>query len=95
VFLRTLDPPSWFFVSVADKGLSVFVSGLESMVAGDCACVDSKGVCRRFGDGSCGRSGGRRDRGWGQVAEWEVASTVGCWVELVVPRERIGLLGWD
>jgi hypothetical protein len=28
------SPPSWFFVSVADKGLSVAVSGLESTVVG-------------------------------------------------------------
>jgi hypothetical protein len=31
-----------FFVSVADKGLSVVVSGLESTVVGGCASVDSK-----------------------------------------------------
>jgi hypothetical protein len=34
-----------FFVSVADKGLSVVVSGLESTVAGKFVSVDSKGVC--------------------------------------------------
>src|SRR6266851_6573233 len=32
-----------FFVSVADKGLSVVVSGLESTVASGCVSVDSKG----------------------------------------------------
>jgi hypothetical protein len=31
-----------FFVSVADKGLSVVVSGLESTVVGGCVSVDSK-----------------------------------------------------
>jgi hypothetical protein len=73
----TLDPPpSWFFVTVADKGLSAIVSDLESTVTGGFVSVDSKRVCRRFGGGSYGRSGGRRGRGWGKVAEWlgEVAS---------------------
>jgi len=33
------DPLPWFFVSVADKGLSVGVSGLESTIAGwVCKC---------------------------------------------------------
>src|SRR6266849_5202047 len=36
-----------FFVSVADKGLSVVVSGLESTVVGRCVSVDSKGSYRR------------------------------------------------
>src|SRR5713226_3673948 len=35
-----------FFVSVADKGLSVVVSGLESTLAGRCVSVDSKGGYR-------------------------------------------------
>ena len=38
--------PSWFFVSIADKGLSVVVSGLESTVVSGCVSIDSKGVCR-------------------------------------------------
>jgi hypothetical protein len=33
-----------FFVSIADKGLRVGVSGLESTVVGDCVSVDSKRV---------------------------------------------------
>ncbi len=36
-------PPA-FFVSVASKGLSVSVSGLESTLTGDCVSVDSKGT---------------------------------------------------
>jgi hypothetical protein len=36
-------PPPWFFVSVADKGLSGGVSGLESTDAGGSESVDSKG----------------------------------------------------
>src|SRR6266446_5940494 len=52
-------PPSWFFVSVADKGLSVAVSGLESTVVGVCVSVDSKRVCRLRGGGSWRRGRGR------------------------------------
>src|SRR5216684_2141051 len=36
--------PSWFFVSVASKGLSDCVSGLESTLAGCLISVDSKGT---------------------------------------------------
>jgi len=39
------DPPPVFFLSVADKGLSCCVSGLESTDAGGFVSVDSKGVC--------------------------------------------------
>src|SRR5713226_10783238 len=35
-----------FFISVASKGLSVCVSGLESTLAGRCVSVDSKGGYR-------------------------------------------------
>src|SRR5216683_1554186 len=35
-----------FFISVASKGLSVYVSGLESTLAGRCVSVDSKGGYR-------------------------------------------------
>src|SRR6266852_2721866 len=68
----TPDPPptpSWFFVSVADKGLSVAVSGLESTVAGGCVSVDSKRGCHLRGGGSCGRSEARRSPFLGQVGE--------------------------
>ena len=37
-------PPPWFSVSVASKGLSVCVSGLESTLAGISISVDSKGT---------------------------------------------------
>ena len=37
-------PPPGFFVSVASKGFSVSVSGLESTLTGDCVSVDSKGT---------------------------------------------------
>src|SRR6266446_3245264 len=63
-------PPSpWFSVSVASKGLSVAVSGLESTVAGGCVSVDSKRVCRLRGGGSCGRNEARRDPCLEQVGE--------------------------
>jgi hypothetical protein len=39
-------PYPLFFVSVADKGLRIVVSGLESTVMGGCVSVDSKKVCR-------------------------------------------------
>src|SRR5712692_10352559 len=42
-----LTPPPAFFVSVADKGLSVGVSGLESTLPGWLVSVDSKRACRR------------------------------------------------
>jgi hypothetical protein len=44
-FRDTPSPGS--FISVADKGLTVVVSGLESTVAGGRVSVDSKRVCRR------------------------------------------------
>ena len=88
--------PSWFFVSVADKGLSVAVSSLESTVAGGCVSVDSKRVCRLLGGGSCGRNGWRRGPCLGQVAEWTGRSAVGCPVErLAQPKERMGEMGRD
>ena len=34
-----------FFVSVASKGLRIYVSGLESTLAGISISVDSKGTC--------------------------------------------------
>ena len=37
------DPPPWFFVSVADKGVRGCVSGLESTLVGWYVSVDSKG----------------------------------------------------
>src|SRR5229473_8524940 len=37
-------PLPWFFVSVASKGFSVYVSGLESTLAGIPTSVDSKEV---------------------------------------------------
>jgi hypothetical protein len=38
-------PPSpWFIVSVASKELRVYVSGLESILAGISISVDSKGA---------------------------------------------------
>src|SRR2546426_1148449 len=72
--------PSWFFVSVADKGLSVSVSGLESTLTGWCVSVDSKGVCRRCGGGNCGRSEARRGPCLGQVGE-KGARGSKCWKE--------------
>ena len=39
----------WFSVSVADKGLSVAVSGLESTVTGGCVSVDSSRLTAREG----------------------------------------------
>src|SRR5712664_43937 len=88
--------PSWFFVSVADKGLSVAVSGLESTVAGGCVSVDSKRVCRLCGGGSGGRSGARGRPYLGQVAGWTGRCAVGCPVErLAQPTERLGLMGRD
>src|SRR5712692_532986 len=42
----TATPPPGFFVSVASKGLSVYVSGLESTLAGISISVASKGVRR-------------------------------------------------
>src|SRR5712664_726735 len=88
--------PSWFFVSVADKGLSVGVSGLESTVAGGCVSVDSKRVCRPCGGGSGGRSGARRRPYLGQVAEWMGRSAVGCRAgRSAQPTERLGLTGGD
>src|SRR5206468_9276430 len=40
------NPSPWFFVSVASKGLRVYVSGLESTLAGISTSVDSKEVAR-------------------------------------------------
>jgi hypothetical protein len=37
-------PLRLFFISVASKGLNVYVSGLESTLAGISTSVDSKGV---------------------------------------------------
>ena len=37
-------PSPWFSVSVASKGLRVYVSGLESTLAGISISVDSKGT---------------------------------------------------
>jgi hypothetical protein len=37
-------PSPLFFVSVADKGLSDAISGLESTLAGRCISGDSRGV---------------------------------------------------
>src|SRR6266702_1552143 len=44
VWLTITDPPPMFFVSVASKGLNVYVSGLESTLAGISISVDSKWV---------------------------------------------------
>src|SRR5882724_10629984 len=91
-----------FFVSVADKGVSAAVSGLESTVAGCRVSVDSsrlrrakvqrsKRVCRLLGGGSCGRSGARRCFCLGWVAEWTGRCAGGCWTERGVELERRGL----
>src|SRR5229473_962891 len=45
-------PPPGFFVSVASKGLRVYVSGLESTLAGISTSVDSKEVARGEKDNS-------------------------------------------
>ena len=92
-------PHPLFFVSVADKGVSVAVSGLESTVTGCRVSVDSsrlrrakvqrsKRVCRLLGGGSCGRSEGRRCFCLGQVAEWMCRSAGGCWTERGLELER-------
>ena len=53
--------PPWFFVSVADKGVSVTVSGLESTLAEWFVSVDSEG------DGCLGGCGGcRRNKATGR-----------------------------
>src|SRR6266436_6409823 len=89
-------PHPLFFVSAADKGLSVGVSGLESTVADGCVSVDSKRVCRLCGGGNCGRSGVRGRPNLGQVAGWVGWSAGDCRAErLEQLTERIGLQGWD
>src|SRR6266436_62279 len=89
-------PHPLFFVSAADKGLSVGVSGLESTVADGCVSVDSKRVCRLCGGGNCGRSGVRGRPCLGQVVEWVGRSAGDCRAErLAQLTERIGLQGWD
>ena len=84
--IRRGTPPPGFFVSVADKGLSVAVSGLESTVAGGRGSVDSKGDgCL---EGSCqGRRSEAKGRAYlGQAAEWVGWSAVGCWAEWMAQR---------
>jgi hypothetical protein len=43
-WLAILAPLPRFFISVASKGLSVYVSGLESTLTGISISVDSKGA---------------------------------------------------
>jgi len=75
-----------FFVSVADKGLSIAVSGLESTLAGGCVSVDSKRVCRLCGGGSCGRSEELGSPVAGRVLGSGRRSAVGCCVERLAQR---------
>src|SRR5229473_2206579 len=44
MFVGSLPRTAMFFVSVASKGLRVYVSGLESTLADTSISVDSKGV---------------------------------------------------
>src|SRR5712691_9261600 len=72
VWLTITDPPPMFFVSVASKGLNVYVSGLESTLARISNSVDSKWVSlamnlssgeakvRQGGPSSAGRRGSRQ-----------------------------------
>jgi len=93
-----------FFVSVADKGLSVSVSGLESTLADWYVSVDSKEDGCPVGCGS-GRPTGARGRPG--LAPW-MGAAAGCWVGLLArlakgcwaegltrPTERIALREWD
>ena len=77
-----------FFVSVADKGLSVGVSGLESTLVGGCVSVDFKRVCRLCGGGSYGRSGGGRCFCLG----WVAGLGVGWWAERLALRGSVEIL---
>jgi hypothetical protein len=49
IWLTITAPSPLFFVSVASKGLSVPVSGLESTLTGICISVDSKEVGAEMG----------------------------------------------
>src|SRR6266852_6195702 len=96
--------PSGFFVSVASKGFSVSVSGLESTLADWYVSVDSKEDGCPVGCGS-GRPTGARGRPG--LAPW-MGAAAGCWVGLLArlakgcwaegltrPAERIALREWD
>ena len=101
-------PHPLFFVSVADKGVSVAVSGLESTVVDGCVSVDSsrhrrakvqrsKRVCRLLGGGSCGRSGGRRCFCLGWVVGWmgrrlELEGLASEWAKGFVVRRGLTVL---
>src|SRR4029077_17878712 len=65
------DLPPWFFVSVADKGVRVFVSGLESTDTDGFVSVDSKRVGHRCGGGSGGERNGERVPAWRVLRERE------------------------
>src|SRR5260370_21731579 len=93
-----------FFVSVASKGFSVSVSGLEPTLAEWYVSVDSKEDGCPVGCGS-GRPNGARGRPC--LAPW-MGAAAGCWVGLLArlangcwaegltrPTERIALREWD
>jgi hypothetical protein len=55
--VNKIPSPPCMFVSVASKGLRVYVSDLESTLAGISISVDSKGVCGGVeGDSGSGES---------------------------------------
>src|SRR5260370_21444356 len=93
-----------FFVSVASKGFSVSVSGLEPTLTDWYVSVDSKEDGCPVGCGS-GRPNGARGRPC--LAPW-MGAAAGCWVGLLArlakgcwaegltrPTERIALREWD
>ncbi len=96
--LLPCNHPHVFFVSVADKELSVSVSGLESTLTGECVSVDNKRVKRSENPEALAASAGeeaperegRMDLSAGQPLAEVLAAR-----RMVQPVEGFGLREWD